>query len=502
MQLNDTQDQVQEQRRYIEILEAYLRLAKARRFGASSEKLALQLGLFDEAELEASLAELEVQLPEQDHLPELKKPTTRRRGFAKNLNRVRIELPLSDEHKAGASRTFFTKVKEELEFIPAQLNVLEYWQEKAVFPQTDGSDQIVAAPRPSHPLGKCSASTSLLAQIITSKYADGLPLYRQEGMMKRYGVDVSRTGMANWIIRLEEVFRPLLTLMREAQNCSDYLQADETRLQVLKEPGKTAQSQKWMWVVRGGPPDRPMVLFDYDPHRCGEVAKRLLAGFEGVLQADGYSGYGKVCAANGIRRIGCMDHARRKFVEAVKASGSSGTKGQKAQPSKADVALGKIGQLYRIEKKLKDSSIAERYAARQKLSVPVLAQLKVWLEKNVSRVPKQGHTYKAIQYMLNQWDYLVGYCEDGRLHISNALAENAIRPFAVGRKAWLFSDTPKGAHASAACYSLIETAKANGLEPYAYLKYVLDHIGEADTVDKLEALLPWHVPEDIFQKSE
>ena len=499
-QLDDSKSQVNEQKTYIHILEEYLRLAKTRQFGASSEKLGFQVDLFDEAELEVALAEFETQLPEEELIAPPAKQT-RRRGFSDNLNRVRIELPLSDEEKAGAQSTFFTKVKEELEFIPAKLNVLEYWQEKAVFPQADGTDTVVAATRPTHPLGKCVASTALLAHIITAKYADGLPLYRQEGILKRYGGEVSRSCMAHWIVRLEEVFKPLLNLVREVQNDSDYLQADESRMFVLKEPGKTAQSDKWMWVIRGGPPDKPSVLFDYDPSRAGSVPARLLDGFSGVLQADGYSGYGQVCAQNGITRIGCMDHARRKFVEAVKAAEPAKHKRRKGQPTKADVALGQIRKLYRIESALKEGSDEQRYNARQKLALPILEELKTWLEKNITKVPKGGYTHNAIQYMLNQWEYLVGYCNDGKLQISNALAENAIRPFATGRKAWLFADTSHGAKASAACYSLIETAKANKLEPYAYIKYLLDHIGEADTLEKLEALLPWNIPMETFEKN-
>ncbi len=499
-QLSATKHHVDKQKTYIHILEEYLRLAAIKRFGASTEKLDFQVDLFDEAELEVALAALDVQLPEEERIAPPTK-TTRRRGFSEALNRKRIELLLSDAEKDGALRTFFTKIKEELEFIPAQLNVLEYWQEKAVFPQEDGSDLMVTAQRPVHPLGKCIASPSLLAHIITAKYADGLPLYRQEGILKRYGADVSRSSMAHWIVRLDDVFKPLIQLIREVQNDSDYLQADETRLQVLKEPGKTAQSDKWMWVIRGGPPDKPSVLFDYDPSRAGSVPERLLAGFTGVLQADGYSGYGNVCAKNGITRIGCMDHARRKFIEATQAAATTKNKPRQGQPSKADVALSKIRKLYRIESELKDSTNEQRYRARQILAVPILEDLHRWLTKNLPKVLKGGHTHKAITYMLNQWDCLKGYTADGKLHISNALAENAIRPFAIGRKAWLFADTAQGAKASATCYSLIETAKANQLDPYAYIDYVLNHIGAADTLEKIEALLPWNVPLEKFQKN-
>ena len=313
-------------------------------------------------------------------------------------------------------------------------------------------------------------------------------------MLARLGHDVSRTSMAHWIIRLEDVLKPLIHLMREVQNGSDYLQADETRIQVLKEDGKTAQSDKWMWVTRGGPPGQPSVLFEYDPSRAGSVPVRLLDDFSGILQADGYSGYGQVCRDNDITRIGCWDHARRKFVEAAKAAPASKQgKGQNHRVSKADVALGHIRKLYAIERQIKDLSGAERHRLRQAQSLPLLETLKAWLDANVSKVLKGSLTRKAMEYTLNQWDYLVGYCERGDLQISNVLAENAIRPFAVGRKAWLFADTTQGAKASATCYSLIETAKANELEPSAYLHHVLKHIAGADTVEKLEALLPWNV---------
>lgn len=482
---------IQQRDLYIQLLEEKLRLEQARKFAASSEKHAHQIHLFDEAEMEAELEALLAQLPE-DVVPETERKAAkkRRRGFSDQLIRERIELTLSEEEKAGAGKVFFTKVKEELQFIPAQLKVLEIWQEKAVF-ECDGNEVIVAAKRPVHPLGKCIATTSLLAYLITSKYADGLPLYRLEQMIKRLGHEVSRTSMAHWIIRLDEVFRPLMNLMREVQNGGSYLQADETRIQVLKEDGKSAQSDKWMWVTRGGPPDQPSVLFEYDPSRSGSVPVRLLDDFSGILQADGYSGYARICRDNQITRIGCWDHARRKFIEAVK--GAPTGKGKKNKVNKADVALGYIRKLYAIEREIQACDDTERYQVRQAMSVPLLKEFKTWLETYVGKVMKGSLTRKAMEYTLNQWPELIGYCEKGYLHISNVLAENAIRPFAVGRKAWLFADTAQGARASATCYSLIETAKANQLEPSAYIHYVLDRIGEADTLEKLEALLPWNV---------
>ena len=479
------------------MLEEQLRLATLQKFAAKSEQLAYQIDLFDEAELEQASADIEGQLP--DDLVESATPfkKKRKRGFSDSLQRVRVELTLTDAEKAGALRTFFSKVKEELEYIPAQLNVLEYWQEKAVF-NRDGEDHILAAQRPVHPLGKCFASTPLLANIMVSKYADGLPLYRQESILKRYGHEVSRTNMAHWIIRLEDVFKPLMTLMRENQNASDYLQMDETRIQVLKEEGKTAQSDQWMWVTRGGPPGQPSVLFEYDPSRAGAVPERLLDGFSGTLQADGYAGYNAVHKNQTLTRIGCWDHVRRKFVDATKVADPKNV--QKGKASKADVAISKIRKLYLIEKKIQHLEASEKYTLRQELSLPVLEDFKQWLDKNVTRVMKKSLTRTAMDYALNQWHTLTGYCDDGHLNISNVLAENAIRPFAVGRKAWLFADTTRGANASATCYSLIETAKANDLEPYAYILHILNHIGAADTLEEIETLLPWHVPLKVFSK--
>ena len=371
---------IAEQQKLLALMEEQLRLARQRRFGSSSEKQPHQGDFFDEAELEVALSEVEAQLPDATPSKPKRKP---REGFSDKLPRIRIDLPLSDDEKAGATSTFFSKVKEELDIVPAQARVLEYWQEKAVFETDDGAQTFKAAARPLHPLGKCIASVPLLAYILVAKYADALPLYRLEHILKRYGGSISRTTMANWIIRLDDVFKPLINLLREHQLSGDYLQADETRLQVLKDDGRSATSDKWMWLIRGGPPDKPAVLFHYDASRGEDVPSRLLDGFEGVLQADGYAGYNKVCRENAITRIGCWDHARRKFVEASKAAPSK-KKGQKV--SKADVAIGKIRKLYVIEERIKDLDPETKATQRQQLSQPVLDGLKSWLQDNSRRV--------------------------------------------------------------------------------------------------------------------
>ena len=422
-----------------------------------------------------------------------------RQPLSPSLPRYQERVELTDEEKAGAIDTFFTKVREELDIIPAKVRVKEVLQEKAVFLEQDEQQLekrvIRAAPLPKHPIPKSAVTTNMLAYIIVAKYCDALPLYRLEKILSRYGGSVTRTTLANWLIRLSAQLQPLINLMRDYQRDGPVINADETRVQVLKEPDKSINSDKYMWVTLGGPPGQPSVLFDYDPSRGKAVPLRLLEGFSGYLQTDGYASYNAVCKQEGITQLGCFDHVRRKFTDAkkgeVKATGKKKVKNPRV--SKSDVALGKIRKLYVIEDEIKSLSAADKRQHRQTRSKPLLDDFRGWLEKNIGRVNPGSLVHTAMGYALNQWPKLVVYCEDGQLNISNAAAENAIRPFTVGRKNWLFADTPKGARASAIYYSLIESSKVNDLEPFAYLGHALKLLPYADTVEKLEQLLPWNV---------
>ena len=234
-----------------------------------------------------------------------------------------------------------------------------------------------------------------------------------------------------------------------------------------------------------------MVRFHYDPGRGAGVAKHLLQGFKGYLQTDAYDGYNAVVAANDLVHVGCWARARRRFSDAVKAQGKSKRRG------KAHRGLSLIQKLYRVESQAKKLAPETRYEQRQRRAKPVLEELRTWLDQSLPQVPPTSATGKALHYLHKQWPKLVRYLDDGRLEIDNNLAENAIRPFVLGRKNWLFSDSVKGVKASANLYSLIETAKANGLEPYAYLRYVFTALPKADTVNAIEALLPGNLDEDI-----
>ena len=303
--------------------------------------------------------------------------------------------------------------------------------------------------------------------------------------MQRIGVDIPRSTLSHWMVKAGTLVQPLINLLRDQLLAHDVLQMDETTVQVLKEAGRRAQSTSYLLVQRGCPPEHPVILFDYTSSRAQEVPQRLLEGYRGYLMTDDYAGYNAIAAQEGIERLGCWAHARRKFIEAQKTQ-------PKGKTGRADMALNLINKLYGIERDTKDASAAERYEARQSQSQAILNQLKAWLDKAVGQGAPQSALGKAVSYLANNWSKLIRYIEAGNLPIDNNPAERAIRPFVIGRKNWLFSDTPKGAHASAVLYSLIETAKANGQEPYAWLRHVLERLPQATTVEALEALLPWN----------
>ena len=286
------------------------------------------------------------------------------------------------------------------------------------------------------------------------------------------------------------LIQPLIKLLQDRLLAYDIIQMDETTVQVLKEDGKAAQSKSYLWLQRGGPPDKPVVLYDYDPGRGAGVPTRLLAGFTGYLQTDGYDGYNAVIAKNKLMHVGCIAHARRKFSEAVNAQG------KKKKRGKAHRGLALIQKLYRVEKQARKLDAEDRHACRQQQARPVLDELRAWLDEALLQVPPTSATGKALNYLNREWRKLIRYLDDGRLEIDNNGAENAIRPFVIGRKNWLFSDSVKGVKASANLYSLIETAKANGLEPYAYLRYLFTELPKAGTVEAIEALLPGNLNKD------
>ena len=476
-------------------LQEQLNIAIAKRYAASSEKISPdQIRLFNEAETEVgteggALADAEAGVIT---IAGYSRQKPGRKALPEALPRIDVihELPDVERycpHDGAVLTEIDDVVSEQLDIVPAKIQVLRHIRKTYA---CACGHCIKTAPLPAQPIPKSLASPGLLAHVVVCKYVDALPLYRQERILQRIGVDIPRATLANWMMAAGTLIQPLINLLRDHLLAYDILQMDETTVQVLNESGKTAQSKSYLWVQRGGPPHQPIVLYDYDPGRGQAVPLRLLEGFTGTLQTDGYDGYNAVVATHHLTHLGCFAHARRKFDEAIKAQGKHPRGG------KAHRGLALIQKLYGVEKVMRHATPEERYTYRQQHAQPILDELRIWLDETLPQVPPQSAAGKALHYLNNEWAKLIRYLNDGRLEIDNNRAENAIRPFVIGRKNWLFSDSVRGVKASANLYSLIETAKANGLEPYAYLRRVFMELPKAQTVEAIEALLPGVIGKD------
>lgn len=490
----------------IAILEEQLRLATVRTFAPKSEKLSAlaQMDLFNEAEAFATKPDAETQATEIT-VPAHARARGKRKPIDASLPRARVEHDIPDDQKTCACGCQLTRIgevtSEQFDLIPARAQVLQHVRFKYACRSCEGTSHegpaVVTAAMPAQPIPKSNASPGLLAHIATAKFSDGMPLYRLEGILARDRIEVSRTTSASWMIRIGDMIVPLINLMHETQISYDILQMDETSVQVLREDGRPATTKSYMWVRRGGPPGQRIILFDYAASRAGAIPMRLLEEYKGYLQSDAYSGYNAPARRDGVIHVGCLDHARRRFVEAVKAQHAiAGT-----ERGLAPEALQIMRKIYAVEKLARDAGMTadERHRLRNEKARPIWDELCTWLDKNRNATLPQSLTAKAIGYLADEWPRLTRYLDDGRIEVSNVLCENAIRPFVVGRKAWLFCDTPAGAHASARLYSLVESAKANGLNVYDYLKRVFTLLPQATTLPDVEALLPWNVARPATQ---
>lgn len=464
-----------------------LHLERQRHFGARSEKNRLQQTLFDEAEQEVDATAA----PEPDEFATATPSTPNKRATRQTLppELPRIErihdLPEHDRVcVCGCTLNHIgDDISEQLDIIPATVQVIRHVRKKYACKGCETG--VKTAPRPAVLLPKAIASASTMAYVITSKYADGLPLYRLSDILKRYNIHLPRQTLSESVLTTATKIEPLIECMRAQLLASDLIYMDETPVQVLNEPDKTPQSRSYMWVQKGGPPGKTVVQFNYDPSRSTAVPDRLLAGFNGVLMSDGYKPYRTVAATYKLKHLCCWAHARRKFVDAQKAQ-------PKGKSGKADMAISLIAKLYAVEKQNRDSDAATRHRNRESLTVPALKKLRKWLDKTSLTVPPKSVLGKAIHYTLEYWSELSRYVEEGHWPIDNNTAENAIRPFVIGRKNWLFSQSQRGATASANLYSLIETAKANQVEPYQYLCWLFERL-PTTPADQIERLLPWNM---------
>lgn len=382
-----------------------------------------------------------------------------------------------------AMRKLGEDVSEWLEYIPARFEVVRVVRPKLSCPCCA---RIVQEPTPSRPIERGLAGPGLLAHVLVSKFADHLPLYRQSEIYAREGVELDRSTLADWVGASSRLLAPLVVALGRYVTTAEKLHADDTPVPVLAPGhGRTRQGRLWSYVRDdrpSGSESPPAVWFAYSPNRNGEHPEAHLAGFRGILQADGYAGFNRLYEDGRITEAACWAHARRKFYDIHQAHRSVIAK----------EALERIGALYTIEEEIRGRSPDERLAVRQARAKPLLDALRRWLEQERDKLPRKSETVKAIQYTLGRWPSLARYAEDGRIEIDNNAAERALRAVAIGRKNYLFAGSDSGGERAAAIYSLIGTAKLNGIDPQAYLREVLAKIAD-HPINRIDELLPWNV---------
>lgn len=489
------QQQVTELSAKLSWYEEQFRLSQKRRFGTSSEQThSEQLQLFNEAEVEAKPSLAEPTMEDISSYRRRKKQGQRQEQL-EDLPVETIEYRLPPEEQVCSNcgeglHEMSTEVRQEIKIIPARAQVVKHVRYVYACRRCEREDMktpIVTAPMPAPVLPGSLASPSAMAHIMTQKYVEGLPLYRQEQQLARLGIGLSRQTLANWMIQgADRWLRPLYERMHEHLLKQDILCADETTLQVLREPGRSAESTSYIWLYRTGRYGPGIVLYDYQTTRASKHTRQFLSGFKGYLHVDGYAGY------NGLpdtTLVGCWAHARRKFDESLKALPA----GKRDAPVTAKEGLEFCNRLFAIEREIHDAPPEERHKIRLERSRPVVEAFSAWLRQQSPRVLPKSAFGQAISYCRNQWDKLVAFLEDGRLELDNNRSERSIKPFVIGRKNWMFANTPRGAKASATIYSIVESAKENSLNPYSYLQYLFERLPNVDLQNHnaMDELLPW-----------
>jgi len=487
----------------IEELSEQVELLKAIAFAKKSElkkkpaKDEYQYSLFDEAEFVCGQPDSE---PESEtvQVPAHARAKKGRKPISESIPRVEIVHDIPNEEKICACGCELSRigevVSEKLDYVPAKIRVQRHVRPKYACKNCEGTEDdgqtVKIASMPPQLIRQGIVTPGLLAHILTNKFCDGLPFYRQNRMFERLGIDISRSTMSNWAMLAAEQCRPIVDLLYEHLRSAEIINLDETPVQVLKEPGRKNTTKSYMWVsVRSG--TNPVVLFHYAPSRAGKIAAEIVGNFKGILQTDGYAGYNALGESTGITHAGCLVHVRRKFMDVLKV-------GSKKKKGTASTVVDLISKLYRLESGARKNGLspAEILKMRTEKALPILEKIYETIVNAKDSVPPKSLLGRAISYALGQWNRIMIYLQNAAVTPDNNIAENAIRPFAVGRKNWLFSGSPRGAEASAAIYSLIETAKANNLNPADYLLRLFEKLPHAQGRADYEDLMPWAVNAD------
>jgi transposase len=489
---------IEYQHKYLEIKERY-DLLVYKRFVRSAEQL-----LADEKQLPLFTTE-----PETAETPEEAEPeeTTEVKSYSRkkpgrkpidpNIPRIEKIIDIEETDKTCVCGANLTRIGEEtsekLHIIPPRIYVekiirLKYACRSCEGTESEGEEKAVRiAPVEPSIIPRSIATPSLLSCIFIQKFEDHLPYYRQEKQFERIGVTISRQDMSNWQQKAYQALQPLFGLLEETVKAGPVIQMDETMVQVMGEEGRLDTKRSYMWLARGGPPGKTVVWYEYQKTRGASHAKAFLSGYSGYLQTDGYEGYdAAIKDMPSIIHVGCFAHARRKFFEASKAT---------KKPHSAEEGIKHIRKLYALESELQSKNLSddEFLSERKARAGPILEQFKKWLFKRKEEVPPSLLLGKAIHYTLDQWDKMTAYLESPNLTPDNNACENAIRPFVLGRKNWLFCKSPEGAESSCGIYSLIETAKQNGLVPLQYLTALFKKAPLASLPEDWENLLPWNI---------
>lgn len=455
------------------------------------------LPVIDEAAVTTEEAETIQEVEQEISVASYTRGKPKRKPIPKEFEREKIiyDLPLAQQvcSCGGQLHCIGEDTHEQLDYIPAKVKVLVHIRKKYGCRGCETGVTIASMPKDFIP--KSLAAPGLLTHVILSKYEDHMPLYRQEKMWQRIGIDLARSTLCNWALLAAQGLQVLGALQQEELLSLNYVRADESPVQVMEENEVRTSKRAYMWLFASGRKEKAIFVYKFATTRAGSVAEEFLDKFNGFLQTDGFSGYNKVVTKNSLIHLGCMTHARRKFAAIVKVTKKTGA---------AHYAVAVIAKLYRIENEIKEKNLdfdaIKDY--RQQHAKTILLEFKNWLIKKQTQAPPQSPLGKAVFYFIEHWDELVIYLEHGFLDIDNNFTEQRIKPFAVGRKNWLFMGNQRGGEAAAIFFGLIESAKANGLNTYAYFRYIMTQLPliEPNNKEALLALLPHRLDLAILQK--